>query len=488
MNGHRPIDVSEVLWRRQFVAGTDLPDLTDEGFELHRVGELDLWADPELRVQTVGVSTVVGHCASLAGDDLSTHLGGLTAASTVDQAAEVVANLTGRFAVFVALAGGVVLIPDGLASKRVFLSRSGHIASSSERLLQRCGAEARERTTAETEILESSRLPAREYATLGLYSAASGFRRLLPNRIANLTTGAVAITRCGTDPRSSTVGGVAEILRRNAIALSTLGPIQIGLTAGFDSRLVLAAFEAIGVEVETFTFTDGRSKKEGDAAEARRVADAIGYRHVSVEEPEPDERVLELLRASQLLVRPLRHVTAQLTWFAQTTSPDLYVSGMGGEISRSRFGYVPPSIGREISRRIALGHAPAQHDLESFDEWWDDRYRPDEPRPHLPPTTLHHWEQRVAIWGVQFMAEKDHFIDEAPAFSSAAVQRALLGFPQRTRTSLTSGLFLDLIEELSPGLARLGPPERSPWQHRLYDATPLPRLLRTARPGWGTSR
>ena len=91
----------------------------------------------------------------------------------------------------------------------------------------------------------------------------------------------------------------------------------------------------------------------------------------------------------------------------------------------------------------------------------------------------------MATWGAQYVSEKDLFVDEVSGFGSGHIQQQLLGFPQVKRSTLTSQLFIDLIEEMSPRLARLGSPEGSPLGHRLYNATPVPRLLRTLRPGWG---
>lgn len=484
MNGEPNHDLSTV-WRRQFIIGRSLPDLSDLGFIKADVGAFELWTTDGLPVGSAGVVTVVGHAAALSGRGLIDHFSAVSSSSTPAEVAELALDLAGRFVLVAALDSGLILLTDGVASKRVFLAVDGSAASSSELLLERVGAPARPRTIAEENVVRSSRLASREYATLGLYSASSGFRRLLPNRVVDLTTGAVELCSPATGRTTHSVPDVARTLRRTVSSLSSLGTIDLGLTGGFDSRLILAALDAEGIAAETFTFVDGGERKQVDATIAKGVAAAVGFAHRSIEEPPPDDEILGLLRSSQTLVRPMRHVLSQLTWFSQNKGERLIISGLGGEIARSKFGLVPRQIGKELARRAALGHRPDPHDLFAFDEWWDDRFATQEGRTHLPATTLHHWEQRVPIWGAQFMSEKDLFVDELSAFSSGRLQQQLVSFPQHQRTSLTSSLFLDLIEELSADLARQDSPERSPWQHRVYDATPVPRLVRTLHRGWG---
>lgn len=475
------------LLRGQFILGTALPGLEDLGMAMMTIGDHHMWVGSGLPVFEAGPVTIVGIAATLSGRSLQDHFSSISEGSKIVDVAELALDLTGRFVVLAAVATGLTIVPDGMASKRVFLSVDGKTASSSEILLQHVHAGARIRSPAERNIVENPSLASREYATLGLYSATTGFRRLLPNRVANLSTGAIDLCSPATRQVACTVPELARTFRRNAAALSTLGSVELGLTAGFDSRLVLAAFDAEGLQPDTFTFVDGGSKKRADAAVAESVAGALGCSYEKIQEPRPDDRIVELLRRSQSLVRPIPHVLSQLTWLSQRKTTRLTVNGLGGEVSRSRFGLVPRRIGRCTSRRVALGPNPYPHDFDAFDEWWDDRFATEAGQCHLPATTLHHWEQRVAIWGAQFMAEKDLFVDEVSAFSSGRVQQQLVSFPQRQRSSLTSALFTQLIEELSPTLASLEPPERSPWKYRIHDATPLPRLLRTVRPGWGPS-
>lgn len=474
---------STYLWRGQFVVSRSSQDLEQFGLERSLSSEFDLWTSPELPLVRVGPVTVLGLAAVITGDSLEDHFATATSASTPREIADLALDLTGRFVLVADLASGLSLIPDALGSRRVFLSAGGTVASSSEILLRHVGAESLPLTPAARRLPDNPLWPKREFATFGLHSPISGYRRLLPNREVNLDTGLASICDPATEKTDTSVPDAARTIRRVAKAISGFGPVNIGLTAGFDSRLILAAFHAEGIEVFNYTFADSGSKKHLDAEVAKAISLPLGYRHETITEPEPDPEILDLLKATQTIVRPLPHVLSHLTWFSRQEDQMLTVSGNGGEVARSHFGLAPRHLGREISKRALLGHTASAYDVEAFDDWWDDRF------PHgacnLPPTTLHYWEQRAAIWGAQFPSEKDLFTNEVSGFSSGRLQRELVSFPQIERSSLTSSLFNDLVEELSPELARLEPPTPTRWQFRVNHATPIPIALRTVRRGWG---
>ena len=478
---------SSALWRSQFVIGADLPDLSDRGLVRYSLGSLDLWCSPSLQPTTSGAVTVLGNAASLTSSDLPEHFAATHGGMDPTDIAELGLDLVGRYVLLAALDSGPIILPDVLASRRVFLSENGLIASSSERLLADIGATPRTRSAADRAILDHPGLVAREFATFGLHSAFSGYRHLLANRVANLRTGRIDVCSPATQPQSVSLPEAARTLRSVTRALHQLGEVELGLTGGFDSRVLLAGFTAEGLAVDTFTFVDGREKKSVDATVAAQLAAVVGVRHEEVPEPEPDPSISAMLEATQPVVRSLPHVLSQLTWLSRRAQHRVTINGVGGEISRPRYGACPRRLPLWAARRIIVGHQPAAHDLDAFDAWWADRYATAAGDTHLDFPSVHYWEQRIPIWGALFVAEKDLFADEVPGFCCGRLQKQLIGFPARERSSvLGSSIFIQLIEELSPELARLEPPPPVPRKQFAYDLTPVPRFARTLRRGWGT--
>ena len=478
-------------FRAQFVVGRNVEGLGGLGWGVVKHHGYDVWSCPDLPVKQAGVVCVLGYAAPLSDSSLEEHFAGLERSSSLGEVAERVMDLAGRFVVCADLEAGFMILVDGMGTKRVFLSDDSTLASSSEMLLHSLGAGGRDITPNDRSLVAHPSMEAREFYHYGLTSPVSGFRRLLPNRVANLTTGAIDLWSPATDEVSTSVPAVADLLRRNARAFSKLGELELGLTGGFDSRLILAAFEAEGIDVATFTFTDGRGAKAHDTRVAKQLASAVGYEHVVIEEPAAERHIGELLKRSQMLIRTNPHVLSHLTWLSHRAEKRLTISGMGGEIARSRYGFVPSKLSKDITRRITLGHDALPHDFDAFDEWWADRMESPNFLTKIPASMLHYWEQRMAIWGSQFNTEKDLFADEIPGFASGRLQQHLTSFPFFYRSAPVyhkapgSSLFLDLVEELSPRLARLAPPEQST-KKLIFDATPLPRAVRTLKPGWNS--
>ncbi|MGI9607593.1 MAG: hypothetical protein ACR2P0_15805 [Acidimicrobiales bacterium] len=476
---------SAYVWRGQFVVGRDLPDLGELGLEKRRIASYDLWTSAELPVVDSGVVTIIGQAATLSGKTLTEHFSTISFESDVHTVAELGLDLVGRFVLLAALREGVAVFPDVMASRRVFLSEEGAIASSSEVLLQRLGASARPIPDVARGLLDNPKVIARQYATYGIHSPVTGYRRLLPNRVANLATGVTSLCSPTTERRRVSVPDVSRTLRAVASALGRLGDLEIGLTSGFDSRFILAALAAEGVDANTFTYVDGGAMRQFDADIARKVADALGFRHEEIPHPEPDDDIIDLLRASQAIVRPVPHMISQLTALRRRQGRRITVSGAGGEIARTRYATLPNWLGPSVLRRILLGHDPAPHDSMGFDEWWDDRFGETGPDTWLEVESLHYWEQRVPIWGAQYVAEKDLFGAEVSGFACGRLQQELISFPlYRRAAAFNCRLYSEIIEEVSPRTAQLPPVRHPPLVERLHDLTPLLRLVRTLRPGW----
>lgn len=474
---------SSAIARRQFAVGNSTIDLTHVGMTPTSFGGKVVWTGNDLPLATSGPIMVIGLAAVVGGASIQEHFSSVTSETPLDTIVDLSMELVGRFVIFADLNSGFNIVPDPMASKRVFLSLEDQMASSSELLLQRVGATARPRTAEEQDLLDFPALVKREFAMFGLYSPVTGYRRLLTHRTVNLDTGEIDLCDPATKRRKSTVTETAAYLRKVARATSTLGPIELGLTAGYDSRLLLAAFAAEGIDMETMTFVDGGEEKEYDAAIASDLAQATGYRHNVIVEPEPDEQIKHLLAETQALVRPLPKVYKHLTWFSRQEALPISVSGIGGEVIRWKYNFVPKGLGYDLTKRMVMGRTVCPQDLIAYDEWFHDRFDRASGSTWMPVTAIHHWEQRVPIWAAMFFSEKDLFVDEVSGFNCGGGFQRVLGIDGQEHDS--DSVFMALTEELCPKLCAISPPSET-LKTKLKHLTPLPRLATTLQPGWGT--
>jgi hypothetical protein len=228
------------LHRRQFALGPR--PLLERHVELQP--GLILSYDPDLPVEVDGSTAVIGVAVPTVAEPASED------------------DWAGRWA----LVRDGVLIPDATASLAIFYD--GTFASSSAALL----GEGRAR-----------RPPLPHGIGMDWYplpgSAIEGVRRLLPSQA--LQNGA-PIPRALPAPKPAEPETLLESLRGRLITamtnLAERGTIALPLTGGHDSRTLLAAAVAAGVEIETYTL-EHATISSGDRDLPPRLAKAVGVPH-----------------------------------------------------------------------------------------------------------------------------------------------------------------------------------------------------------------
>jgi hypothetical protein len=357
-----------------------------------------------------------------------------------------------------ALLGDGRISPDSAALLGIFYGRdaAGHIwASSSAALLaQAVGGE--------------SRADARQlrYATgISWYtpprSRFDGIRRLLPSQTLDFHTGEVRPRELmpPLDPSRSLETALQEVTERLVTPLQRLarrhGPLWLGLTAGYDSRLMLALARHADIDVRPFTRVAARmsdadrvlppllSRRAGFGHELVRggggrsreqlVAEHSGG-HVSSGDAEP---LLDGTRDR------LRGVSVGGHGFA-------VASGFGGLRSLS------PTIGdpRTTGERICdhFGEPADSSAARGLAEWL--QWVGATPHEHLDWRDRFFLEQRQAGW----LSAKEQVYDLLPlrrffALNAAATHSLLLSVPEAQR--LESRVQRELVRRLAPDLDEL---------------------------------
>jgi hypothetical protein len=286
-------------------------------------------------------------------------------------------------------------------------------------------------------------------------------RRLLPSQTLDFRTGEVRPRELmpPLDPGRSLEAALGEVTERLATPLQRLarrhGPLWLGLTAGYDSRLMLALARHADIDVRPFTrvaarMTDadrvlppllarragfGHQLVRGGGGRSREqlVAEHSGG-HVSSGDAEP---LLEGARDR------LRGVSVGGHGFA-------LASGFGGLRS------LPPMFGdpRTTAERICelFGEPPGSSAADGLAEWleWADAT----PQEHLDWRDRFFLEQRQAGW----LSAKEQVYDLLPlrrffGLNAATTHALLLSIPESER--LGSRVQRELIRRLAPDLDEL---------------------------------
>ena len=270
-------------------------------------------------------------------------------------------------------------------------------------------------------------------------------------------------------PKRTVDEAAAEVLRLTATALRTeaaRADIRLALTAGLDSRLLLAIAMHAGVEINTFTYGSHKDTAV-DRAFARDLARANGVRHtvISTRPPSPDLKD----RLHRAHYKPSHHsaVAPLQEWFGAPTT--VVVNSNLVEIGRSfykpyRQSCEAPTTARsmaELHRRSEgstlqpqiheYGESAYREACESaFDEFARDAQFNDSAG-YLDPADQFYWEHRMSAWYGPALLERDFYAIPFIPFNSRNIFISMLGVDRGERDA--GSVMHRVIEMAAPQLA-----------------------------------
>lgn len=293
-----------------------------------------------------------------------------------------------------------------------------------------------------------------EYWWPGDSSPFAEVRRLLPSFSVSLRTGRSerywpTAHLAERDPES-TLRLLADRLSSMMRAIVRRGGIAVTITAGLDSRMVLATCRDILHELHFVTIQQaGMPSDHADLDVPRRLAGRLGFEHRIV--PAAD-RVRDGVRAGFrdgvlfFHEKWLRDAQGILDAYGQRL---ISVVGSMGEVGRLFYGDALPG-GRPVTteglmRAAKLGDHPFARN--HFQRWLDTLDGPGS----YNLADLFYLEQRAGRWMASSQLEFGHvWRDVFAPFNSREILTSLLAVPEASRRPPRNRLFTDLISRLWP--------------------------------------
>jgi len=374
--------------------------------------------------------------------------------------------------------------PDAGATLSVFYSAEsasgGPVVSSSAALALEAGGGSGTLTVPVTHSALLDWVP-------GPASGFAGLARLLPTAVLRFETDTealrpVAIPRqhLRTDVHGNDEDAITEELRERLIAgiqaaATRFDTLLVPLTSGQDSRLILAAALAAGVEPTTYTFHKDRVQHGevitlADSTVPRRMADSRGIRHLYVRPQEKNARAESIMsvHTAGRFDGVDRHYIANGQW-ASLPADALVLRGGLFELGRHRLAFrFDSEIAHAPERwveailagfRVALFNpnvAPVRRMLEDWVDW----VRRAE-MPGLDLVDRFYLDQRVGCWLGDIEQALDLVQPERiHVANSSRTLSLLLSQPLEVRQE--KGHQVRLIEALSPQLAAFPYNRRDP--------------------------
>lgn len=449
-------------FRNQYLATTSDRVVLPPGFSGVDLDGVVVHHHPSL---SVAVGRSAGRAVALIGEALDPYEEGATnraiaerlAHDAVDPATlfSALHRYTGRFVCVLRSSGGSCAVSDAVGLRQIYWSvdeRGLSFSSSETLLLSALGLEPEVGADVQR-FLDSPEFSRREHAWLGSRGTDARVRKVLPNHYLDVSGGAThrvpVIGRIARVPVTEAVEGAERILAGGYRAMARRYQVAQPLTAGLDSRVLLAASRSVAEAVHYYVF-DRSEGEHPDAWVPARLSERLGIRFEVIRPQALRDDFLARFRAEHLRPRILpKTADIQHHWLNHRSRQWVNVSTIGAEVARHFYGRAP--IGVPTSMLVVLsGYRPTMRFPRAELEAWRrdvERYAKEL---GVPLLDLFYWEQRLGNWGALYPLEQDIAIEEVSLFDNGQLLRVLLGVDPSLRLSPRYTFFEFLIRRMWP--------------------------------------
>ena len=470
-------ETNRLLYRRQFLLAPGQIDFPFSSWTELTVGHhgQTLYLHPDLGFEQVRVgereATVLGYIVDpdrLGAPEEELLRGLLNREGTLDALLEAVERWSGRWILLLGDGADTVLFHDAVGARQVhyYQGANGCWAVTQPHLLEEVLPLERdpEATAYRESRLAYDHHSVREYTWPGDSSEFVGVRRLLPNHYLNLRLGTV--TRFWPrDPikpaaMEEVAADLADLLRRLFRAAHARFDLAVTMTAGRDSRLMLAGSREMADEVYYHTAAYwGLNDRDPDIWVPRRLLRQLGLTHHVISCPEtmsPEFR--NLYEQNVAGAHPDWGIIAEGLQ-ADYPLDRLCVKGNCVEISRPLGGnratvdeMNPESSLEEVMQRVYLD--PNHPFVQRHMSRWFEGAAPACRETGLHPAELVYWEQRMGSWQAMSQAEWDLVQDVFMPFNCRYMHAQLYRLPMAERSEPEARVHTRILELLWPEVLR----------------------------------
>jgi hypothetical protein len=231
---------------------------------------------------------------------------------------------------------------------------------------------------------------------------------------------------------------VIAILRGYLKAASLRYPLQLGVTAGYDSRILFLASK--GLECQYYVSRNRAKYNDIDIAIGRKLAALHG-------------QTLEVRQSLSEITDAARATQDQSIDFPRyqplpsTPSGRMTITGNLSEIARNYFGDVGYRTGGDLAQTIRLGGL--DHAEEAFDEWLQSGL-PVFQAYGYDYRDMFYWEERTGNWAAKGKTEGALRGNVFSPFSSHILLETLLSTNRADRDKHFNTLYDTILKILSP--------------------------------------
>lgn len=238
----------------------------------------------------------------------------------------------------------------------------------------------------------------------------------------------------------------ALILKGSMNAIAKRGNLIQGLTAGWDSRMLLAASEEIEDDVIYYTsLGDDKPTKSTDLKIAKKIARNLDLNlHVMDELEDVRDEIGNNIKKNVTQGRVIKK-TRTIQYFYDNFSGKINVNGNISEIVRNFYGLSHPPISADyLVGKLNYENIPFVKD--NINNWLNSI--PDNVKEDIELPDLMYWEQRMGNWCAMQKAEQDIALEDFSPFNNRQLIMTLYSVDKKYRKPETYVLYKDIMEVL----------------------------------------
>lgn len=283
-------------------------------------------------------------------------------------------------------------------------------------------------------------------------------RALLPNHALNIKDGHAErywprqLRKC--PPYSELLERITSRLAANILAASHRFPLALGLTAGWDSRTILAASREIQSELVTYSSRQpSMEANDADLVVPVKLAQATKLKHEFIAPSDSTDAAFNTL-LNQHVWRPHpRFAAGMQAEYERFMLATVAMLGNVGEFSKAPFRHMVADEYSPSGELFAglVGMSTENFAIEAFDEWLASL--PAEHEYNI--LDLFHWEQRIGRYLAANLLEFDFvWHDIFLPYNCRSLVCDILACGESKRAKEKSELSRDIVRRLSPDLLR----------------------------------
>lgn len=461
-------------YRRQFLLARH-PVAELEGWDLRNVGKYCLHTHPDLPITEASDSSrkliLLGYLFDTekyesSNQDILRRI--LAGTSDFFSLLRELKCYTGRFAIIYRDQSGLRLLHDALALREVYFAEYGNevVCGSQPNLLERF-ANPRIHKSAAPDLLDFvlNQMPRVRNGRLwaGDGTPYEGIKHLLPNHYLDLV-GMKSYRYWPSEPLkrielSDAVSRCAAFLSGALKAAAHRYPLMLAVTAGEDSRSLLAASKDISSQIYYFINKhDGLRDQSSDIRVPKEIFRRIGipFNIHQFSKDVPDEYKRTFLQNTIYSREQLLPVIYNV--YQKQHSHRVNILGVG-EVGRTKFFDEPRKLSPYYLAYM-LRYRKSPYAVRECKSWLAEA-SPAARSCGLNIMTLFWWEILIGNWGAVGNSESDIAIEEFDPFDSHLLYEMFLSVDAKYRTFKNNILFRELIKFMWPELLELpfNPPD-----------------------------